>query len=122
MNSMEQVVENIKVADKAIPESLKRDELQMFDKLRNVMEARIKADCTSCRYCMPCASGVDIPDVIAALNNAAVWNDPNPWLTGYSRITGKAGNCTACKECEEICPQGLPISSLMNEAVSIFKE
>jgi predicted aldo/keto reductase-like oxidoreductase len=122
MNSMEQVVENIKVADEAIPESLKREELQMFDKLRNVMGARIKADCTSCRYCMPCASGVDIPDVIAALNNAAVWNDPNPWLTGYSRITGKAGNCTACKECEEICPQGLPISSLMNEAVSIFKE
>ena len=122
MNSIEQVVENIKVADEAIPESLKREELQMFDKLRNVMGARIKADCTSCRYCMPCSSGVDIPDVIAALNNAAIWNDPNPWLTGYSRITGKAGNCIACKECEEICPQGLAISSLMNEAVSIFKE
>ena len=71
---------------------------------------------------MPCASGVDIPEVLAALNSAAVWDDPNPWLTGYILINGKAGKCTECKECEEVCPQGLPISSLMKEAVSLFRE
>jgi hypothetical protein len=122
MNSMAQVVENIKVANDGIPNSLGKDELLMFDSLRNVMRARIKADCTDCRYCMPCASGVDIPDVLAALNNAAIWNDPNPWLTGYIRIRGKAGKCTECKECEEVCPQGLPISTLMKEAATLFKE
>jgi|SRR5664280_349855 len=122
MNSMEQVVENIKVANDGIPNSLGKDELLMFDSLRNVMRARIKADCTDCRYCMPCASGVDIPDVLAALNNAAIWNDPNPWLTGYTRVNGKASKCTECKECEEVCPQELPISTFMKEAVSLFKE
>jgi predicted aldo/keto reductase-like oxidoreductase len=122
MNSMAQVVENIKVANDGIPNSLGKDELLMFDSLRNVMRARIKADCTDCRYCMPCASGVDIPDVLAALNNAAIWNDPNPWLTGYTRVNGKAGKCTECKECEEVCPQELPISTFMKEAVSLFKE
>jgi hypothetical protein len=122
MNSIEQVVENIKVANDGIPNSLGKDELLMFDSLRNVMRARIKADCTDCRYCMPCASGVDIPDVLAALNNAAIWNDPNPWLTGYTRVNGKAGKCTECKECEEVCPQELPISTFMKEAVSLFKE
>jgi hypothetical protein len=71
---------------------------------------------------MPCESGVEIPEVLAALNNAAIWNDPNPWLTGYFRVTGKAGNCTACKECEGICPQGLLVSTFMNEAVSLFGE
>ncbi len=122
MNSMEQVVENIRVADDGMPNSLSKDELLIFDKLRNAMDTKIKADCTDCRYCMPCNSGVDIPDVLAALNNAAVWNDSNPWLTGYVRINGKAGKCTECKECEEVCPQGLPISSLMKEAVSLFRE
>jgi uncharacterized protein len=122
MNSMEQVMENIKVANEGIPNSLAKDELLMFDTLRNVMGTKIKADCTDCRYCMPCASGVDIPEVLAALNNAAVWNDPNPWLTGYILINGKAGKCTECKECEEICPQELPISTLMKEAVSLFRE
>ena len=122
MNSIEQVEENIRVANEGIPDSLSKDELQMFDKLRNAMGTRVKADCTACRYCMPCASGVDIPDVLAALNNAAIWNDPNPWLTGYVSIRGKAGKCTECRECEEVCPQELPISSLMKEAVSLFRE
>jgi predicted aldo/keto reductase-like oxidoreductase len=92
----------------------------MFDSLRNVMSARIKADCTECRYCMPCESGVDIPDVLAALNHAAIWNDHNPWVTGYSIINGKAGKCTECKDCESVCPQGLPVSAFMKEAVSLF--
>ena len=122
MNSMEQVVENIRVANDGIADSLSKDELLMFGKLRNAMGVRIKADCTECRYCMPCTSGVDIPDVLAALNNAAVWNDPNPWVTGYVLINGKAGKCTECKECEEVCPQELPISTFMKEAVSIFRE
>lgn len=121
MNSMEQVVENIHTAEEGIPGSLKKDELLIFDQLRNSMGSKIKADCTECRYCMPCTSGVDIPDVLAALNNASIWNDPNPWLTGYVSIKGKAGKCTECRDCEEICPQGLPISSLMKEAVALFK-
>ncbi len=121
MNSMEQVVENIQTADEGFPGSLKKDELLIFDQLRNSLGSKIKADCTECRYCMPCTSGVDIPDVLAALNNASIWNDPNPWLTGYVSIKGKAGKCTECRDCEEICPQGLPISSLMKEAVALFK-
>lgn len=122
MNSMEQVEENIRVADWGIPGSLGKDELLMFGKLRNAMGARIKADCTDCRYCMPCTSGVDIPEVLAALNNAAIWNDPNPWVTGYIRINGKAGKCTECRECEEVCPQELPVSTFMKEALSLFRE
>ena len=121
MNSMEQVEENIRIANEGFPDSLGNDEILIFDKLRNAMGSRIKADCTECRYCMPCASGVDIPAVLAALNNAAIWNDPNPWVTGYLSIKGKAVKCTECKDCEKICPQELPISTLMKEAVSLFR-
>ena len=121
MNSMEQVVENIRTAEKGVTGSLTKDDLLIFDKLRKSLSSKIKADCTECRYCMPCASGVDIPDVLASLNNASIWNDPNPWLTGYVSIKGKAGKCTECRDCEGICPQGLPISSLMKEAVTLFK-
>jgi predicted aldo/keto reductase-like oxidoreductase len=119
---MDQVIENISIANKALPNSLTNDELLMYDKLRNAMSTKIKADCTDCKYCMPCSSGVDIPEVLAALNHATVWNEPSAWLTGYSRITGKAGKCTECRECEEVCPQGIPIPELMKEALGIFKE
>ncbi len=120
MNSMEQVVENLRIAEEGLPGSLSREELSVYPLLRTSIEARIKADCTSCRYCMPCSSGVEIPEVLAALNNFAMWNDSNPWVTGYVRISGKAGKCTECRECEEICPQGLDISDFMKEAVTVF--
>ena len=122
MNSMEQVKENIKVAEEGVIDSLTREEMQIFDALRNAMKNKVKADCTACRYCMPCSFGVDIPDVLAALNRAVIWDDPHPWGTGYSRIDGKASLCTECGECEKICPQELPIPSLMKEAVAMFKE
>src|SRR5664279_207849 len=121
MNSMEQVEENLRTAEEGVAGSLTKDDLLIFDKLRKSLSSKIKADCTECRYCMPCSSGVDIPDVLAALNNASIWNESNPWITGYVSIKGKAGKCTDCKDCEGICPQGLPISSLMKEAVSLFK-
>jgi len=122
MNEMEQVVENLRVADEGIPGSLGKSELAVIDRARNAMRAKIKADCTACRYCMPCASGVDIPDVLNALNSAAMSNESNPWLTGYTMVQGKAGKCTDCKACEEVCPQELPVSSLMKEAKGMFKE
>jgi predicted aldo/keto reductase-like oxidoreductase len=122
MNNMEQVVENIRVAGEVKVNSLCTNELAVFDKLLGVMETRKKADCTGCRYCMPCGSGVEIPDILAALNRAAIWNDPNPWLTGYTSIEGKASKCTECGNCERICPQGLGIVNFMKEAVLMFKE
>jgi hypothetical protein len=122
MNEMDQVKENVRVAAAGLPDSLSKNDLLIYDKLRAAMGARKKADCTACRYCMPCKSGVDIPDVLESLNNAAIWNDPNPWLTGYVRVDGKASKCTDCKACERVCPQELQISSLMKEAVAMFKE
>ncbi len=121
MNSMEQVEENLRTAEEGVAGSLTKDDLLIFDKLRKSLSSKIKADCTECRYCMPCSSGVDIPDVLAALNNASIWNESNPWITGYVSIKGKAGKCTDCKDCEGICPQGLPVSSLMKEALALFK-
>jgi predicted aldo/keto reductase-like oxidoreductase len=122
MNTMEQLTENLRVAAEATENALSTDELAVYDRARVAMRSRIKADCTACRYCMPCAYGVDIPGVLASLNNAAMWSDANPWLTGYTRVEGKASLCTACGSCEQVCPQGLPIPSLMADAVETFKE
>ena len=122
MNAAEQLAENVRVAGEATAGSLSSDELAVFDRARVALESRLKADCTACRYCMPCPNGVDIPDVLAALNNAAMWSDANPWLTGYTRVEGKAALCTECGQCEEVCPQALAIPELMSEAVATFGE
>jgi uncharacterized protein len=120
MSDLAQVTENIASAEKGIAESLSEDELGVYGRAAVVLRERLKADCTRCRYCMPCPSGVDIPDVLAALNNASMWDDPNAWLTGYSSIAGKADLCTECGQCLEMCPQEIPIPDLMKDAVATF--
>jgi len=120
MNTMEQVVENLDIASRGEAGSLSAVELALYDRARTAMAARIKADCTACSYCQPCPAGVEIPRVLASLNAAAVWDDANQWLAGYTQVQGGASLCTECGQCEDICPQGLPIRDLMKDAAALF--
>ncbi len=90
------------------PGALTPEHLAVYDAARAAMRARTKADCTACRYCMPCEQGVEIPELLAALNAAAMWDTKDPWLTGYTRIAGKPDACIECGKCEDICPQATP--------------
>jgi predicted aldo/keto reductase-like oxidoreductase len=120
MSTMEQVAENLEIAGRGVAGSLSVDEVALYDRARTGMAARIKADCTACNYCQPCPAGVEIPRVLASLNAATMWDDANQWLAGYTQVKGGASLCTECGQCEEICPQGLPIPELMAEAVRVF--
>jgi predicted aldo/keto reductase-like oxidoreductase len=120
MSTMEQVVENIEIAGRAAAGSLTDEEVALFVEARTAMAARIKADCTACRYCQPCPAGVEIPRVLASLNAATVWDDANQWLSGYSQVQGGASLCTECGQCEGMCPQDLPIRDHMKEAAALF--
>ncbi len=122
MNTMEQLLENLETATEAHPGSLSAAELTSIAEARDAYRARFRADCTECRYCLPCPSGVDIPGVIALLNDAALYEDVAFTRGVYNmRDIGKASECTACESCEEVCPQGLPIVELMQEAVDLFE-
>jgi len=120
MTTMEHVVDNVAAAEKGLPDSLSADQLAVYERAAEALRSRLVADCTRCRYCMPCPSGVDIPDVIAALNNGAMWDTTNAWLAGYSGISGKGSDCTECGQCLDLCPQGLPIPDLMQQAAETF--
>jgi predicted aldo/keto reductase-like oxidoreductase len=120
MSTMEQVEQNLAAADRAEIGVMSKSELERFEKVRAVLKRRTRADCTACRYCQPCPAGVEIPRVLSALNSAATWDDANAWAAGYVRIEGKASLCTACGQCEDLCPQGLPVRGLLKEAVGLF--
>jgi predicted aldo/keto reductase-like oxidoreductase len=117
MSTLEQVIGNVAAAESGVAGSLTPDELAVYERAQVAMRSRARIDCTACGYCQPCPSGVDIPGVIAALNNAAMWEDSNPWLTGYTSLRGKAILCNQCGECETLCPQGLPIRQHTKKAV-----
>ena len=58
--------------------------------------------------------------MLATLNAASMWDAADPWLTGYTRIEGKPDACTECGQCEDMCPQGLPIRALLKETGKVF--
>jgi len=120
MNAQQQLDENLRVCSVAEPDSLSKEELSVYDAAIGVMRASIKADCTACRYCQPCEQGVEIPEILSALNASAMWKTKDQWLTGYMRIKGKPNLCIECAKCEEICPQKLPIMQLLKDTAAVF--
>ena len=120
MNGADQVAENIRVAGEAEAGALNDDQLSVYEAARTAMRARMKADCSACRYCQPCPQGVAIPECLAALNAAAMWDTKDPWLTGWAAIKGKPDLCSECGQCEDMCPQDLPIRDLLKQTASRF--
>jgi len=79
--------------------------------------------CTGCGYCMPCPQEVNIPKVFEAMNLKSVWGLEKPARRMYADIgttpwlKGKqADACIECGECEEKCPQKIPITSQLAES------
>lgn len=125
MNSMEQVEENIRILGEATPNSLTEKEHEIIRKVANEYNKLIQYSCTSCRYCMPCPSKIEIPSIISIYNdwflyegNKKVKDAFDMWIAPARRPSV----CTACKACEEHCPQHLPISEIMSKAKDIFEK
>ncbi len=112
MSTMAQVKENIQLADEGRPNSLSVKELSLIDHVKKVYEGLLKIHCTSCAYCMPCKSGVNIPGNFSLYNDLFMFKDAEQIARIYNQLLSpeqKASNCTECAECEEHCPQHLKI-------------
>jgi hypothetical protein len=120
MNDSGQLKENLRVAESAEPGVLTSGHRAVYEAAGVAMKARMKADCSACRYCQPCEQGVEIPELLAALNATSMWDTKDQWLTGFSRIKGKPEACIECGECEDMCPQKLPIRALLKETAAAF--
>ena len=124
MNHMDQVRENVRVAGDVLPNSLSGAELALIDEARRIYRARMKVDCTGCGYCMPCPAGVNIPGCFTLLNNAHILDDVPTHRIFYNVHLGqdhKASNCVECGECEESCPQHIPIRAFLKETSELLE-
>ena len=120
MSSMEQVVENVRSASESGIGSLSPAEQQLIDRVREKFNERAAISCTRCGYCVPCPNEVDIPAMLELYNEGVIYDDWTAPRFKYMRTPGKAEACDQCGECEEKCPQGLPISEWMPKVHEIL--
>lgn len=115
MNSQEQLDENIKIASNAQENSLTREELEIFEEVKKIMQEKTKVPCTACGYCMPCPYGVNIPGCFSSYNEKYLIKDRNyKWkyiqaLGAFSSKPAYASQCKECGKCEAHCPQKIQI-------------
>jgi predicted aldo/keto reductase-like oxidoreductase len=127
MSTMEQVVENVAVAERSGPGLLSVDELALIDKVREAYRGSSPIPCTACGYCMPCKNGVEIPRIFDAYNEAIVYGDVRMGQAFYQgqRPFGltkeqRADQCVECGECMEACPQEIPITDWLKKAHTLL--
>ena len=123
MGDEEQIKENIKVANEALPNSLTEDELELYDDVKEVYEDLMAVDCTGCGYCMPCPKGVDIPRCFEIYNHKYMFNEGFRasflYLGQLGGVMGgdetHAGLCTDCGKCVKACPQKIDIPERLGD-------
>jgi len=115
MSTMQQVEENLASADRSGVHRLSEKDLALVGQVCDKYSEISPIPCTQCGYCMPCPNGVDIPGNFALFNNGAMYNSFGDGRRRYQRMEeeSRASACQACHECEEECPQDIPISEWM---------
>jgi predicted aldo/keto reductase-like oxidoreductase len=126
MSTMEQVVDNVALAARGQAGSLTAADRERIAGVRDAYRARIAVDCTGCRYCMPCPQGIDIPLVLARVNDASLFDDPTEEKRAYHmeialKHTASASECSECGQCEGACPQQLEVIAELANAVRLFE-
>ena len=120
MNTEEQLRENLAVADVAASGALSGAELALAAEVRRYYLGRMKVQCTTCGYCLPCPAGVAIPDVLSIYNTTAMFDSREATSQLYKAFLvarGMAADvCTECGECAPKCPQDIPIPEVLREA------
>jgi predicted aldo/keto reductase-like oxidoreductase len=119
MSNMEQLRENLRIAEDAGPGKLTTEEIKIIGKAADEYRRLMKIDCTGCAYCMPCPNGVNIPMVFSLYNDYYLFNDEEFCSMMYNAMIPpdqNAANCVECGECEEKCPQHIEIIENLREA------
>lgn len=76
----------------------------------NALAAELGSNfCRRCGYCMPCAAGIDIPQMFIFHLQYTRYGLKTAIPARYQGAKVKASACIECGECEERCPYNLPI-------------
>ena len=121
MSTPEQVLDNTGYMQDFRP--LSPEEIALTRRAAEIINRQVAVACTGCSYCTDgCPMQLAIPKYFS-LYNEDMREDlaQKGWTANYANYAkltadhGRAGDCIGCGQCEGVCPQHLPIISLMRQ-------
>lgn len=116
---------NVEELDTCIS-ALESDDAELSPEEATLLEEeakRIGKDfCRRCGYCLPCARGIDIPEIFILMSVAIHRGERARGRELYrDRIRFKASECISCEKCVEKCPYNLPIPEMLRKAAVVLE-
>ena len=119
MTTMEHVTDNIRTFESSKP----LDETELAVVLDIAEQMKNTIPCTACRYCCDgCPKGLDIPTLIAILNDLRFAPSTNSaMMLEFAPEEQKPSACIACGKCTRICPQNIDVPGALAELAERLK-
>ncbi len=125
MSNMEQLLDNTSYMSDFKP--LTEEERRMVYKATAMINGNIAIPCTGCSYCTDgCPMKIAIPKYFSLYNAEMQEVTGKGWTPQgeyYDRLTGsfgKASDCVGCGQCENACPQHLPVMEHLKTVAGYF--
>jgi predicted aldo/keto reductase-like oxidoreductase len=114
---LEQNAPTVKAFDPSGP-ALFESMCEGLERLRGGLGHRL---CTACRYCLPCAQGVDIPRHLELYRYWRAFGLTDAARQGLRGIppTNHLARCNGCGECEKKCPNAIPVREQLKELATL---
>lgn len=121
MSALNQVRENLQERD-----PLTEEQRQIMLRAAEQINSAIAVQCSGCGYCLKsCPKNICIPNYFR-LYNEVTRNPKDGWkitpaYRGMAQSHGKASECIECRQCENHCPQKLPITDVLKKVAEAFE-
>ena len=127
MSNMEQLLDNTDYMADFQP--LSAQEQALVKKAVDAINSTIAIPCTGCSYCTEgCPQRIAIPKYFSLYNadlqeiKEKSWRPQGEYYTRLTMNFGKASDCLECGQCEQACPQHLPIIRHLKDVAARFEK
>jgi predicted aldo/keto reductase-like oxidoreductase len=116
MSTLQQVKENIDLADSAAADSFSVADELLINRVRDAYRSSRPLACTACRGCMPCPLGIDAPRIFELYNDAIMYGETEIPRSIYRDEGHCAEICNECGLCVKACGFQFPITEWLKKA------